>query len=66
MCNYKLMNGDCLELMKQIPDGSVDLILTDPPYNIARENNFQTMGRSGIDFGEWHKGISKLYLLEFD
>ena len=26
------MKGDCLELMKTIPDGSVDLILTDPPY----------------------------------
>lgn len=24
--------GDCLELMKEIPDGSVDLVLTDPPY----------------------------------
>lgn len=28
----KLLNGDCLELMKDIPDGSVDLILCDPPY----------------------------------
>lgn len=28
----KLMHGDCLELMKGIPDGSVDLVLTDPPY----------------------------------
>ena len=27
-----LMQGDCLELMKNIPDGSVDLVLTDPPY----------------------------------
>ena len=27
-----LMQGDCLELMKNIPDVSVDLILTDPPY----------------------------------
>ena len=26
------MNGDCLDLMKTIPDGSVDMILTDPPY----------------------------------
>ena len=26
------MKGDCLELMKTIPDGSIDLILTDPPY----------------------------------
>ena len=27
-----LMHGDCLEMMRKIPDGSVDLILTDPPY----------------------------------
>ena len=27
-----LMKGDCLERMKEIPSGSVDLILTDPPY----------------------------------
>ena len=25
--------GDCLELIKKIPDGSVDMILTDPPYS---------------------------------
>lgn len=28
----QLMQGDCLELMKTIPDGSVDMVLTDPPY----------------------------------
>ena len=28
----ELFQGDCLELMKQIPDGSVDLVLADPPY----------------------------------
>ena len=28
----KLLHGDCLELMKDIPDGTVDLILCDPPY----------------------------------
>lgn len=27
-----LMQGDCLELMATIPDGSVDMVLTDPPY----------------------------------
>lgn len=27
-----LIHGDCLEEMKKIPDGSVDLVLTDPPY----------------------------------
>lgn len=29
---FKLFQGDCLELMKQIPDGSVDLVLCDLPY----------------------------------
>ena len=29
---YQLWFGDCLELMKDIPDGSIDLILCDPPY----------------------------------
>ena len=29
---FKLMQGDCLELMKDIPDGSVDMILADLPY----------------------------------
>ena len=28
----QLMQGDCLERMKEIPDGSVDMILADPPY----------------------------------
>ena len=28
----KLYHGDCLEEMSKIPDGSVDLVLTDPPY----------------------------------
>ena len=28
----QLINGDCLEEMKKIPDGSIDMVLTDPPY----------------------------------
>jgi len=58
--NLWLMHGDCLERMKEIPDGSVDMVLTDPPYNITRGNNFHTMGRFGIDFGEWDKGADIL------
>ena len=30
----KITNGDCLEIMKQLPDKCVDLILTDPPYEL--------------------------------
>ena len=32
----ELWHGDCLELMKSIPDGSVDLVLTDPPYGTMK------------------------------
>ena len=32
MSELKLMRGDCLERMKEIEDGSVDMVLTDPPY----------------------------------
>ena len=31
----KVICGDCLEVMKYIPDRSIDLIVTDPPYGIA-------------------------------
>ena len=33
--------GDCLQLMKDIPDGSVDLIVTDPPYGINYQSNYR-------------------------
>ena len=34
---YELYNGDCLEVMKSIPDKSVNLVLIDPPYNIGKD-----------------------------
>lgn len=36
MEQIKLMQGDCLELMKEIPDGSVDMVLCDLPYGTTR------------------------------
>ena len=41
MKKFELWHGDCLELMKNIPDGSVDLVLTDPPYGIDFQSNFR-------------------------
>ena len=44
--DYKLHLGDCLEVMKDIPSGSVDVIIADPPYGIdyqsARRNDKNT------------------------
>lgn len=42
----KLYKGDCLEVMKQIPDGSVDAVITDPPYGTTA-----CKWDSVIDFG---------------
>ena len=36
-----LMQGDCLELLKDIPDGSVDMVLTDPPYGIDYQSQWK-------------------------
>lgn len=33
-----LFHGDCLQVMKDIPDGSVDMVLTDPPYGTTACN----------------------------
>ena len=33
----ELIHGDCLEEMSKIPDGSVDLVLTDPPYGLNKK-----------------------------
>ncbi|MEC8496682.1 MAG: RsmD family RNA methyltransferase, partial [Pseudomonadota bacterium] len=30
----KIFNGDSIEIMKEMPDNSVDLIFADPPYNL--------------------------------
>tara|TARA_Y100000034_G_C6869739_1_gene396871 strand:+ start:123 stop:929 length:807 start_codon:yes stop_codon:yes gene_type:complete len=30
---HKILKGDCLKVMKKLPDESIDLIFTDPPYN---------------------------------
>ena len=61
MTDITLLHGDCLEIVRDIPDGSIDLLLTDIPFNISKQSNFRTMKnrrfRNGIDFGEWDKGF---------
>ena len=53
----RLINSDCMEYMKRIPDNSIDLILTDPPYNIAQYStgNINLPGREALNnnIAEW-------------
>ena len=43
-----LMLGDCLERMKEIPDGSVDCIVSDPPYDVITGGNNGVGSPKGI------------------
>jgi site-specific DNA-methyltransferase (adenine-specific) len=43
-----LMQGDCLELMRDIPDGSVDMVLTDPPYKVISGGNLSANRPMGM------------------
>ena len=53
----KLIHGDCLEVMKDIPDGHIDLTVTSPPYDNLRTYN------NSLEWGEhvWKPTIQELY-----
>ena len=42
----KIINADCLDILKDIPDKSVDLVLTDPPYGINADKGVGGFGSS--------------------
>jgi site-specific DNA-methyltransferase (adenine-specific) len=44
----KIINADCLDILKQLPDKSIDLVLTDPPYGIGASSNI----RKGTQYGK--------------
>lgn len=58
----EIYNVECEILINQMIKNEilVDAIITDPPYNVSRKNNFKTMNRNGIDFGEWDKDFNQI------
>lgn len=55
---YKLYNGDCLEVMKQLPNESVDLVVIDPPYEFT---NAYGGGAFGSKQRKHHEEYNSLY-----
>jgi site-specific DNA-methyltransferase (adenine-specific) len=45
---WQVIHGDCLDVMRQLPDGCVDAVVTDPPYNAI---NRTTGGLRSLDKG---------------
>lgn len=60
-----IYNANAYLKIKELLDSGikVDHIITDPPYNISKDNNFNTMKhpRKGVDFGQWDRGEFDLY-----
>lgn len=57
----KIVCGDCLDIMKDIPDESIDLVVTSPPYNLSIRKTF---GNTENWKGKWNK--SKLQSKGYD
>jgi len=59
----RLINADCLNAMQDIPDGSVDMVLTSPPYD-----NLRTYNGNNDQWGEhvWRAVIAALYRVTSD
>ena len=55
-----LYHGDCIEVMESLPDGSVDAVLTDPPYSSGgRRENSRSIRKSmtrSVEDDEWIRG----------
>lgn len=47
-----LIQGDCLEVLKQLPNKSIDCVLTDPPYNIGKDIENDSLNRQ--EFNLFH------------
>ena len=46
MSHWQVIQGDCLEVLKTLPSGSADAVITDPPYGINAVKNGKCFGKS--------------------
>ena len=74
MADSILYNEDCIRVMKRLASDSIDLILTDPPYNLGnfmkdrdtnlkkmRDNFFGAAGWDNLSFEEWEKSMDSFF-----
>jgi len=52
---HKIICGDCIEELKKFSDESIDLIVTDPPFNIGKRYNSFVDRKSKEEYLEWCK-----------
>ena len=72
--SMNLINDDCIVALKTIQGSTVDLIITDPPYNLGnfmierdtnlkrmRDNFFATAGWDNMGFEDWSKSMDTFF-----
>ncbi|HEX4570231.1 MAG TPA: site-specific DNA-methyltransferase [Dongiaceae bacterium] len=45
----RIISGDCIETMRSLPEGSVDMVFADPPYNLQLEGELHRPNNSRVD-----------------
>ena len=74
MANTFFYNEDCVRAMQKLPAASIDLILTDPPYNLGkfmknrdtnlkkmRDNYFGAAGWDDLEFSDWETAMDGFF-----
>lgn len=74
MSDVTLHLGDCLDFMRTLPDGSIDAVVTDPPYNLGkfmkdrdtnlkkmRDNYFGAAGWDDLEFADWETAMDGFF-----
>ena len=60
----KIINGDCIEVMKTLPEGSIDLIVTSPPYGVGIDYDVHEDDMEFSEYTEFAKSwLSEAYRL---
>lgn len=60
----KLVQGDCMEVMKSIPNESIDLVVTDPPYLISYQSHWNSHNKPILgdnDYDLIERAIKEMY-----
>lgn len=67
--NFVLYHGDAMDILAQLPEGSIDMIFADPPYNLSNGGFSVHAGRMvSVNKGDWDvsKGFQDDYLFHFN
>ena len=63
----RIIEGDCIDILKSLPDESIDLIFTDPPYNLQLNQKLWRPNHTLVNAvkDDWEKGLALGFLAGF-